>query len=100
MRYPDITFFNEGIDMNTVATQLELVARCVSQIVSGDEVYNSEDLSLDEVSEWLEDLTTEQFGKIVKFFTTMPKLSHSITIKNTNTNKDFTVVLEGLQDFF
>ena len=100
MRYPDITFFNEGVDLTTVATQLGLVARCVSQIVAGDEVYNSEDMSNGEVAEWLEELTAEQFAKIIKFFTTMPKLSHSVTLKNTNTNKDYTVVLEGLQDFF
>ena len=48
----------------------------------------------------IEPLTTEQFKKIADFFMTMPKLSHSITIKNTNTGNDFTVVLEGLQDFF
>ena len=100
MRYPDITFFNDGINMNTVSEQIELIARCVSQIVSGEEVFNSEDMSNEEIGEWLEDLTTEQFGKIIKFFTTMPKLQHTVTAKNTNTGEDFTIVLEGLQDFF
>ncbi len=100
MRYPDISFFNEGINMTTVSSQLDLIARCVSQIVAGEEVYNSEDMSSGEVQEWLESLTTEQFQKIVKFFQTMPKLSHTVKARNTNTDKDFTVTLEGLQDFF
>ena len=100
MRYPDISFFNEGININNVSQQLDLIGRCVSQIIAGDEVYNSEDMNAGEVGEWLEGLTTEQFQKIVKFFQTMPKLSHTVKAHNTNTDKDFTVTLEGLQDFF
>ena len=100
MRYPGISFFNQGIDLSTVASQIELIAKCVSQVIAEDEVYDARDMSAEEIVEWLEGLTTEQFKKIADFFMTMPKLSHSITIKNTNTGNDFTVVLEGLQDFF
>ena len=100
MKYPDISFFNEGISLNTVTDQISLVARCVSQIISGEEVFNSADMDSDELSEWLEGLTSEQFKKIVDFFFTMPKLAHDITVKNTNTGKDFTIHLEGLADFF
>ena len=100
MKYPDITFFNEGIDLSTISSQIELIAKCVSQVVTGDEVYDAREMASDEIITWLESLTTEQFKKIAEFFTTMPKLSHSVTLKNTNTGDDFTVVLEGLQDFF
>ncbi len=103
MRYPDISFFNEGIDLNSINSQIALMARCVSQIISGeegDEVYDSSEMEPQELEDWIETLTTEQFKKISDFFMTMPKLSHSITLKNTNTGKDFTVTLEGLQDFF
>ena len=100
MRYPDISFFNQGIDLSTVASQIELIAKCVSQVIADDEVYDARDMSSEEIVEWLEGLTTEQFKRIADFFSTMPKLSHSITMKNTNTGNDFTVVLEGLQDFF
>ncbi len=100
MKYPDISFFQEGIDMNNVASQLDLVARCVSQIVSGEEVYQSEDMSAGEVEEWLQSLTSKQFSLILDFFVTMPRLQHTITKKNTNTGENFTIVLEGLADFF
>jgi len=101
MRYPDITFFNEGIDLSSIAAQIELMARCVSQvIVDEDEVIDRSEMTDAEVEDWLEGLTTEQFKKISDFFATMPKLNHTIKLKNTNTGKDFTVTLEGLQDFF
>ena len=100
MRYPDISFFNEGINISSIEGTTALIARCIDSIVIEEEVYTSVDMAPDEVSEWLDALTTEQFQKISKFFQTMPKLKHSFTVKNTNTGKDFTIVLEGLADFF
>jgi len=100
MKYPDISFFNEGISIENITSTVTLISRLVEQIVIGEEVYNSEDMTENEVVEWLEGLTTEKFKKVTTFFETMPKLSHTITVRNTNTDKDFTIVLEGLADFF
>ena len=100
MRYPDISFFAEGIKLNNIKDSIETFCRCIESIIIEDEVHNSADMSGNELVEWVEDLTTEQFKKISSFFETMPKLSHSVTIRNTNTNKDFKVTLEGLADFF
>jgi hypothetical protein len=100
MKYPDISFFNDGIDVSNVVSSLKTIGRCVSCLVVDDEVFNKSDMSEGEIEEWLESLTTEQFKKVTNFFETMPKLKHSFTIKNTNTGKNFTVVLEGLADFF
>ena len=100
MRYPDITFFNDGVNIASIEDTIKLIARCVDSIVMGEEVYNSVDMSSGELDEWLDGLTTEQFQKISEFFQTMPKLKHSFTIKNTNTGNDFTITLEGLADFF
>lgn len=100
MRYPDISFFNEGIDMNSIVNSLDLICRCVSQIVVEEEVYNRDDMSDQEIAEWVESLTSSQFSEVVKFFQTMPKLSHTVKLKNKNTGDDFSVTLEGLSDFF
>ena len=100
MRYPGIDFFSEGINIDNISSSIETIGKCISQIVMGEEVYNSADMTSDEVIEWLEGLTTEQFGKISQFFMTMPKLSHTLTLKNKKSGENFTVVLEGLQDFF
>ncbi len=100
MRYPDISFFNDGVNISSIEDTTKLIARCVDSIVMGEEVYNSVDMSSGELDEWLDGLTTEQFQKISGFFQTMPKLKHSFTIKNTNTGNDFTITLEGLADFF
>ena len=100
MGYPDIHFFAEGVSVDSITDRLDLAAKCVKQIVIGEEVYNKGDMSEREIQEWLEGLTSEQFGKIMTFFLTMPRLAHSITLTNANTKKKFTVTLEGLADFF
>ena len=100
MRYPDISFFNNGIDISDVAAGVSTISRCISQIVVDGEEYNREDMTNKELEEWVEGLTQAQFSKLRVFFETMPRLQHKITLKNKNTGNDFTVVLEGLSDFF
>ena len=100
MKYPDISFFAEGVQLNRITDSIETICRCIESVIIDDEVYNSGDMDSNELVEWVEDLTSEQFKKINTFFETMPKLRHTVTVRNTNTNKDFKVTLEGLADFF
>jgi len=100
MKYPDISFFNEGIDMSTITTSLNTVGRCVSSLVVDDEVFNRSDMQEGEIEEWLESLTKSQFQKITEFFESMPRLRYKFTLKNERTEKDFEIVLEGLEYFF
>ena len=100
MRYPGIGFFGDGLQLNDISSSLQTIAKCVSQIVVGEEVYNAKDMSEDEVAEWMEGLTTAQLGKIMEFFTTMPKLSHTMNLENKKKGTKFSVTLEGLADFF
>ena len=100
MKYPGLDFFTEGVKVDNIGDSIETVAKCVSQIVVGEEVYNSADMSNEEVTEWLEGLTTEQFKRLMEFFETMPQMKHTIKLKNPNTGKNFEVTLQGLADFF
>jgi hypothetical protein len=100
MRYPGMDFFVEGVALNSITDRLDLAAQCIQQIVVGEEVYNREEMTEGEAEEWLESLTSTQFAKIMEFFETMPRLSHSFSLKNKNTGNQFTITLEGLADFF
>lgn len=100
MKYPDISFFNEGIQLNSIPQTTELIARCIESIVIGDEVYSSVDMERGEIEEFIEGLTTKEFNLITQFFVTMPRLRHTIKKRNENTGEDFVVLLEGLADFF
>ena len=45
-------------------------------------------------------MNSSQFKEIEQFFETMPKLSHTLNVKNPKTKKNNEVVLEGLAAFF
>jgi len=100
LKYPGIDFFTEGVELTDVTSITSVIARCFSQLIVGEEVYNRDDLSEDEIIDWIEGLSSSQYNKLTEFFITMPKLSHKLTVKNTKTDKNFTITLEGLADFF
>ena len=78
----------------------ELIATCIDKIFTADEVWATADCTKKEVKDFLEQMNSAQFKLIEEFFTTMPKLSHTIKVKNPKTKVESDVVLEGLASFF
>jgi uncharacterized protein YeeX (DUF496 family) len=64
-----------------------------------DEVEVHDEMNQKELQEFIESMTTDQFQKITDFFTTMPKLQHTVKVTNPNTGKENEIVLEGMQSF-
>ena len=103
MKYPTIDSFREsGIQDINASNMLEVIGGCILQIYEeeGKKVYDPKDQTKKELTDFIEQLTTEQFKHIQKFFDTMPKLKHEITIKNPKTKKENKITLTGLNDFF
>lgn len=100
MKYPGLDFFAEGLKIDSITDSMDTVAKCISTLVIGDEEYNQVDMVEGELVDWLESLTSAQFALLMEFFRTMPKLRHTVKCVNPNTGQDFSVVLEGLADFF
>ena len=103
MKYPSLDqFIKNNFDFNDtgVDKSFELIATCIDKIYNEEEVWSTEDVSRKEIIDFLEQMSSAQFKKIEKFFDTMPKLSHSVEIKNPVTKVKSTVVLEGLSSFF
>ena len=103
MQYPSIDSFKDsGIRDINASNMLEVISTCILQIFEdeGKKVYNSKDQTSKELTDFIEQLNTKQFKDVQKFFDTMPKLKHEITIKNPKTKKESKIVLSGLNDFF
>ena len=103
MRYPTIDSFKEsGIKNITATNMLEVISTCILQIYEedGKKVYDPKDQTQKELTDFIEQLSTKQFKDVQKFFETMPKLKHEITIKNPKTKKESKITLTGLNDFF
>ena len=72
----------------------------------GDELTEDQGKPIDvkvlaqELEDFVDQLNTKQFKMIENFFATMPKLTHTVKVKNPKTNVESTIVLEGLAAFF
>jgi hypothetical protein len=104
MKYPSLDqFIKNNFDFtnkNAMDQSFDLIASCIGKIFTEDEVWDSSDVSKKELNEFLESMNSSQFKDIEKFFETMPKLSHKVTVTNPKTNVESEVVLEGLASFF
>ena len=87
-------------DGNTMDQSFELISSCIDKIYTEDEVWVAADCTKKELNEFLESMNSSQFKGIENFFETMPKLSHTVKVKNPNTKVESEVVLEGLASFF
>ena len=104
MKYPSLDQFIKNNfdfnDKNMMDQSFELIASCVDKIYTEDDVWASADCTKKEMKDFLEQMNSNQFKEIEKFFETMPKLSHSISVTNPKTKVKSEVVLEGLVSFF
>ena len=104
LKYPSLDEFIKNNfdfkDENAMEQSFKLIASCIDKIYDEEEVWVASDCTRKEITEFLESMNSSQFKKIEEFFTTMPKLSHTIKVKNPNTKVESEVVLEGLASFF
>lgn len=104
MKYPSLSEFIKSNfnteDSVTVDDSFDLICNCIEQVFSEEESWSASDFSKKELTEFLDQLSSKQFKEIEKFFDTMPKLSHVLTVKNPKTKVESEVVLEGLSAFF
>lgn len=104
MKYPSLDqFIKNNFDFtegNQMDQSFELIGTCIDKIYTEEEVWTASDCTKKELTEFLESMNSSQFKEIENFFETMPKLTHTIKVKNPNTEKESDVVLEGLASFF
>ena len=104
MKYPSMDEFIKSnfsvADKLNVDDTFNLISSCIDQIYSEEESWASADCTKKELNEFIESLNSKQFKEVERFFDTMPKLSHTVKVKNPNTGVENTLVLEGLQSFF
>ena len=106
LKYPSLDeFIKSNFDFTSrdegaLEQSFEIIATCIDQVYNEEESWAASDCTKKELLEWVETLNTNQFKLIESFFTTMPKLSHTLKVKNPKTKVENDVTLEGLSSFF
>ncbi len=104
MKYPSLDqFIKSNFDFNSddvVNQSFDLISSCIDKIYNEEEVWDTRDVTKKELEEFLDQMNSNQFKQIEKFFETMPKLSHTLKVTNPNTGVESEITLEGLTSFF
>jgi len=105
MNYPSMAQFIENnfeVDVNKpqVDQSLDIIMACIDQVYTAEESWDASDCTKKELRDFVESMNSKQFKDIETFFETMPKLQHTVKVKNPETKVESEVNIEGLASFF
>lgn len=104
MKYPTFKGIEKLNRENAPASAAEIVARTVinsiDYIYDKENVYYAKDVPEEELIEFVDSLTREQFLKIQEFFDNLPKLKKDLSFTCPKCKYEEHIVVEGIQSFF
>jgi hypothetical protein len=103
MKYPTMKYImekNPDDQKSLIDSTFEYAVECIDTIYNDEETWEAADSTKKELEEFVETLNSKQYSKLQTFFGTMPKLSHTVKVKNPNTKVVSDVTIEGLANFF
>lgn len=102
MKYPtmDILKKLETVSDDNLDEVFEVMIECIDSIYNSSEVFHAKEQSKQEMLDFLNNLSSDQFVKIRNFFETMPRLKYDVEYTCPVCNKEHKKILEGLQSFF
>ena len=102
MKYPTIDVMKklETLDTDNLDKIFDVVALSVDYIYQGEEIFYAKEQKHEEILQFLNNLTSDQFLKIQNFFATMPRIKKEIEYTCPVCQKHHKKMLEGMQSFF
>ena len=102
MKYPTIDSIDPAMTASAQQTTklFDIIINSIDTIFEGDKVMAATDYSKEELNKFVEQLDSTAFGKMQKFFASMPRLKHDVEVTNPKTQVKSKVTLQGLVDFF
>lgn len=102
LKYPSLDLIKKLDSLNgeNVEQMFDIITDCIDYIYTSSEVYHAKEQTREELKEFLNNMTADQFAKVQKFFETMPRLKKEISYNCPVCGKAHNKVLEGLNSFF
>lgn len=102
MKYPSLALLDKmkDFDSTNISVIFNIIFDCVDNIYDEDSIYPAAEQTREELEEFINNLTQEQFKKIQQFFETMPKLEKTIEFDCPVCKHHHTHTVKGLSGFF
>lgn len=101
LKYPEFSFISDSLkfkDLNDLT--FHMVAKSIDYVYDGEQYYYANEVPIDEMVEFVENLSQPQFEKLEEFFSNLPKLRKEINITCKKCGFNHKIVAEGLESFF
>jgi hypothetical protein len=103
MKHPNINSLQQMSEINfseSVKNVIDFIYDCVDSAFDENQTYAKDEISREEFTEFVENMTKNDFDKFEAYFTSLPKLSHVIEKGCSRCGFEHKIVLEGIGDFF
>lgn len=100
LKYPNFSNVVKIFESDEVQVVFDLVKSCIKGIFDDKNFYDIREQTDEEINEFLESLTKEQFAKIEEFFINSPKIVQEIDTECPKCSHNNKSRIEGLQNFF
>lgn len=104
MKFPTYEDFlkNTNLLESTTVTEalLQLIITCMDSVLTEEEKYSLRDETSEEVINFLESMTSEQFEKVSQFANSIPNVTKTISFSCESCGHENEKTLKGLDDFF
>ncbi len=102
LKYPTFGSLDELTEKNLSATELVLktIIGSIDYIYDDESLYYAKDTPKEELVDFVDSLTREQFSQIQNFFENIPKLKKKLDFKCGKCGYSDNIEVEGIQSFF
>jgi hypothetical protein len=101
MKYPPFKLIKDSVDMDNITeVTFNMLAQSIEYVYDGEQFHYAEEVPVEELVEFIEQLSQEQFEKLEKFFNSIPKLFKKIDITCSKCGFEHHLDVEGLESFF
>jgi hypothetical protein len=100
MKYPTMESIQSIGGENDLEKTFNLLVFCIEKVINGEEIINTSELDPGEVRTFIEEMTQDQFKKVLQFLDTMPKLEYEVNFKCKHCGTDNNTMMRGITSFF
>lgn len=101
MKYPPFKLIGDSIEMDDITeVTFHMIANSIEYIYDGEQFHYAKEQTTEDLVDFIEQLSQEQFEKLEKFFNSVPKLKKDLDITCSKCGFEHHLHVEGLESFF
>jgi len=100
LKYPEFSILTNSMAKTATDLAFAMVVNSIEYIFDGEQYYYANESTPEELTEFIESLSQEQFSKIEYFFENLPTLNKTIEMTCNKCGFHHKIEAEGLESFF